>query len=80
MAKGDKDVGFYIAPTQCKIMGNKISNVNTGILIGDSKDLDWTGKFDVKRYPSRTMQDVPPSDNNIGNNQITSATVPIKTQ
>lgn len=73
MAKGKTEIGFYIAATDCIITDNRISNAKTGILVGDSKNADWTGKFDVNKYPSRTMQDVPPADNNIQHNQITGA-------
>lgn len=68
MAKGKNEVGFYIAASHCTIQGNQISNATTGILIGDSKNADWTGKFDVVKYPSRTMQDVAPFDNQIAGN------------
>ena len=78
MSKGKDEVGFYVAATNCLITGNQISNVNTGILLGDSKDMDWTGKFDTKRYPSRTLQDIPPADNTIKDNVILSAGVAIK--
>lgn len=73
MANGRSEIGFYIAASDCVISGNKISHVQTGIFIGDSKNADWTGKFDVKRYPSRTVQDVAPSNNDIKNNSITAA-------
>lgn len=71
MARGKTEVGFYIAATDCVITGNRISNATTAILEGDAKNTDWTGKFDIKRYPSRTMQDVSPADNTIQNNNIT---------
>ncbi|MDI3320993.1 chondroitinase-B domain-containing protein [Pinibacter soli] len=73
MATGKTEIGFYIAASDCIITNNKISHVQTGILVGDSKNADWTGKFDVKRYPSRTMQDVSPANNKIENNSITDA-------
>jgi hypothetical protein len=73
MASGRTEVGFYIAPTDCIVTNNKINHVETGIFIGDAKNADWTGKFDVKRYPSRTIQDVPPANNMIENNSITDA-------
>lgn len=73
MATGRTEIGFYIAPNDCVISNNKINNVQTGIFIGDSKNVDWTGKFDVKRYPSRTIQDVAPANNKIENNSITGA-------
>jgi len=78
MAKGKTETGFYIAPTNCTIKNNEISNATIGILIGDSKNADWTGKFDTTKYPSRTQQDVPPSDNMIEDNKITLTTTPIK--
>lgn len=78
MAKGKTETGFYIAPTNCIIKGNEISKASVGILIGDSRNVDWTGKFDTTKYPSRTQQDVPPSDNIIGDNKITLTTTPIK--
>lgn len=68
MAKGKNEVGFYIAASNCTIKGNQIANATTGILIGDSKNVDWKGKFDVVKYPSRTMQDVAPFDNQISGN------------
>lgn len=68
MARGKTEIGFYIAATDCTITNNQISNAKTAIVNGDGKDADWTGKFDVKRYPSRTMQDVAPADNTIQNN------------
>lgn len=74
MARGKTEIGFYIAATDCIITDNEISGATTAILSGDSKNADWTGKFDVKRYPSRTIQDVPPADNIIQNNKITSTT------
>lgn len=64
MAAGKTTTGFYIAASDCKIEFNHITNVVTGLLIGDSKNADWTGKFDTKRYPSRMMQDVAPLNNN----------------
>lgn len=68
MAKGKEEIGFYIAASDCVIKNNQISNATTGILIGDSKDADWTGKFDTKRYPSPVMQNVAPFNNTIGDN------------
>jgi poly(beta-D-mannuronate) lyase len=70
MAKGKKDIGFYVAATNCILKNNTISNAQIGILIGDSKDADWTGKFDQTRYPSPTLQNVAPSDNQLSNNQF----------
>lgn len=71
MARGKTEPGFYIAATDCIIADNEISRARTGILDGDSKNADWTGKFDVKKYPSRTIQDVAPADNVFRNNTIT---------
>ena len=70
MAAGGNETGFYIAAGNIVITGNQISNAETGILIGDSKNVDWTGKFDLKRYPSRVIQDVPPSQIQILNNSF----------
>ncbi|MCJ8209151.1 hypothetical protein MUY27_05490 [Mucilaginibacter sp. RS28] len=70
MANGKNTTGFYIAASNCKIEHNQIEDAQTGILIGDSKGVDWTGKFDTKRYPSRTIQDVPPSENQISDNRM----------
>jgi len=68
MAKGKAETGFYIAASDCLVSGNKISKANIGIFEGDSKNVDWTGKFDTKRYPSRVLQDVAPFDNMFLNN------------
>lgn len=68
MAKGKQEIGFYIAASNCTISNNQISNATTGILIGDSKDADWTGKFDTVRYPSPVMQSIAPFDNKISGN------------
>ncbi len=68
MTSGKKGIGFYIAASNCLIKNNHIENVRTGILIGDSKDADWTGKFDLKRYPSRLIQDIAPINNTIVDN------------
>ncbi|MGM9477143.1 chondroitinase-B domain-containing protein [Pedobacter sp. GSP4] len=65
MAKGKDEIGFYIAASNCILKNNRISNATTGILVGDSKNADWTGKFDTKRYPSPVMQNVAPFDNSI---------------
>ena len=70
MAKGKDEIGFYIAASDCMIKNNTISNAKTGILLGDSKDADWTGKFDTKRYPSPVMQSVAPFNNTIGENRF----------
>lgn len=77
MAKGKNEIGFYIAASDCLVEKNKIDNCNTGILIGDSKNADWTGKFDTKRYPSRVMQDIAPSNNNLVDNVITNTKNPV---
>jgi poly(beta-D-mannuronate) lyase len=71
MAKGKEVTGFYIAPSGCVVKNNHITNAEVGILVGDSKNADWTGKFDVNRYPSRTMQDVAPFDNQFIDNVFT---------
>jgi poly(beta-D-mannuronate) lyase len=71
MAKGKIETGFYIAASDCIIKNNRINNCTTGILIGDSKNADWTGKFDTTRYPSRTMQDIAPFNNTVTANIIT---------
>ncbi|WP_316829839.1 chondroitinase-B domain-containing protein [Pedobacter aquatilis] len=71
MAKGKTDTGFYIAASGCIVKGNKISHATTGILEGGSKNADWTGKFDTKRYPSRVFQDVAPFDNVFSDNEFT---------
>jgi poly(beta-D-mannuronate) lyase len=68
MAKGKQEIGFYIAASNCIINNNHISNATTGILEGDSKDADWTGKFDTVRYPSPVMQSIAPFDNKISGN------------
>lgn len=70
MASGKTAIGFYIAATDCTITHNTITYAITAILEGDGKNADWTGKFDVKRYPSRTMQDVAPANNTIEHNII----------
>jgi poly(beta-D-mannuronate) lyase len=41
MANGKTEIGFYIAASDCVISNNTIANCATGILIGDSKELDW---------------------------------------
>ncbi|WP_316765818.1 chondroitinase-B domain-containing protein [Pedobacter frigiditerrae] len=68
MAKGKQEIGFYIAASNCIINNNQISNATTGILVGDSKEVDWTGKFDTVRYPSPVMQSIAPFDNKISGN------------
>jgi poly(beta-D-mannuronate) lyase len=77
MAKGKIDTGFYIAASDCVIKHNYIIHCDTGILIGGSKNADWTGKFDTKRYPSRTIQDVAPFNNQLDNNNITDTKTPV---
>ncbi|MDB5012438.1 MAG: hypothetical protein JWQ25_640, partial [Daejeonella sp.] len=67
-AKGKLETGFYIAASNCIIKENKIENAETGILIGDSKNVDLTGKFDPARYPSPLIQNVAPFDNQIEKN------------
>jgi poly(beta-D-mannuronate) lyase len=77
MAKGKTETGFYIAASNCTVKGNHITNCDTGIWVGGSKNADWTGKFDTKRYPSRTIQDIAPFDNKVDYNIITSTKTPI---
>lgn len=77
MAKSKTEIGFYIAASDCVIKNNHIENANTGILIGDSKNADWTGKFDTTRYPSRTMQDVAPFGNVQQDNQFVKVTTSV---
>ncbi|RZK38943.1 MAG: hypothetical protein EOO90_20440 [Pedobacter sp.] len=71
MVKGKAEIGFYVAASNNKIYNNTINSCNIGILIGDSKNVDWTGKFDTVRYPSPVMQNVAPFDNIIKENKIT---------
>lgn len=71
MAKGKTETGFYVAASDCLIKSNQITNCETGILIGDSKNADWTGRFDTIKYPSRTVQDVAPFNNTLIDNGIT---------
>jgi parallel beta-helix repeat protein len=77
MSKGKAEIGFYVAASDCLITNNKISDAGTGIYIGDSKNADWTGKFDVKKYPSRVTQDVAPYNIKIADNVITDTKTPI---
>ncbi|WP_162499817.1 chondroitinase-B domain-containing protein [Mucilaginibacter terrigena] len=77
MAKGKIDTGFYIAASDCIIKNNRISRCDTGILVGGSKNADWTGKFDTKRYPSRTIQDIAPFNNLLEGNNITDTKTPV---
>jgi len=72
MAKGKIDTGFYIAAGDCIIKDNIIKKATIGILIGDSKNIDWTGKFDTVRYPSRVIQDVAPVDIKVLRNRFVS--------
>jgi len=68
MAGGKSEIGFYISASDCVIKNNTIENTDTGIFIGDSKGVDWTGKFDTTRYPSRVMQDVAPARTTLTDN------------
>ncbi|WP_345951708.1 chondroitinase-B domain-containing protein [Mucilaginibacter sp. PAMB04274] len=71
MSKGKTETGFYVAATNCVISNNHISKADVGILVGDNKNQDWTGKFDTNKYPSRVIQDIPPADNQFKNNDFT---------
>jgi hypothetical protein len=75
MAKGKTEIGFYIAASECIVKYNRIENAATGIFIGDSKNADWTGKFDTVRYPSRVIQDVAPFNNMVSDNVFTNTVV-----
>lgn len=77
MAKGKEEIGFYVAASDCLIKNNHISNAARGILIGDSKNADWTGKFDTQRYPSRTQQDVAPFNISLEGNTFTETETPV---
>ncbi|SHM80248.1 chondroitinase-B domain-containing protein [Mucilaginibacter sp. OK098] len=77
MAKGKTEIGFYIAASDCLVKSNHITYCGTGILLGDSKNADWTGKFDTAKYPSRTVQDVAPFNNTLVDNTITDTKVPV---
>ncbi len=77
MAKGKNEIGFYIAASGCKITNNMISNAETGILIGDGKDTNWTGKFDVSKYPSPVFQSIAPFDNQLSGNSFSNVKVNI---
>ncbi|MDT3401784.1 chondroitinase-B domain-containing protein [Mucilaginibacter terrae] len=70
MASGKNEIGFYIAASNCTITNNTINNVQTGILVGDNKNEDWAGKFDTKRYSSRVLQDIAPTNNTIKDNNF----------
>lgn len=70
MATGINEIGFYIAASNCMINNNIIKNAAIGILVGDSKNEDWTGKFDTKRYPSRVKRDIAPVDNQLLRNKF----------
>jgi poly(beta-D-mannuronate) lyase len=80
MAKSKTEIGFYIAASDCTIKNNHIENCTTGILVGDSKNADWTGKFDTVRYPSRVMQDVAPYNNALSNNVFVGVGTNVVTQ
>jgi poly(beta-D-mannuronate) lyase len=80
MAKGKIETGFYIAASHCIIKDNKITNASIGILVGDSKNADWTGKFDTIRYPSPVMQNIAPFDNEISGNVFTKTEKPVVSQ
>lgn len=77
MTKSKTETGFYVAAGDCLIKNNHISNAETGIFIGDSKNADWTGRFDTTKYPSRTMQDVAPFNNTFTDNVITNTKTPV---
>lgn len=77
MAKGKEEIGFYVAASDCLIKNNHISHATKGILIGDSKNADWTGKFDTTRYPSRTQQDIAPFNIILEGNTITETETPV---
>lgn len=68
MAAGKTDIGFYVSASDCVVKNNRIENATTGIFIGDSKNANWTGKFDTVRYPSRVMQDIAPANNTVADN------------
>ncbi len=68
MAKGKEERGFYIAASNCYVKNNTIKNTRTGILVGDSKDADFTGNFDPSKYPSGFIQNVPPFNNQVDDN------------
>ncbi|WP_207532310.1 chondroitinase-B domain-containing protein [Desertivirga arenae] len=66
--KGKMETGFYVAPSNCVIKTNQIRDCETGILVGDSKNIDLTGRFDPARYPSPLQQNIAPFDNKIESN------------
>jgi poly(beta-D-mannuronate) lyase len=70
MAKGKSDIGFYVAASDCLIANNLITQAQIGILVGDSKNADWTGKFDTVRYPSPVIQNIAPFKNKISRNKF----------
>jgi poly(beta-D-mannuronate) lyase len=70
MAKGKSDIGFYVAASDCVIANNLITQAHIGILVGDSKNADWTGKFDTLRYPSPVIQNIAPFNNKISRNRF----------
>lgn len=80
MAAGKSEIGFYIAASDAVIKYNHIENAVTGILIGDSKNANWTGKFDTTRYPSRVMQDVAPYNNTVSDNTFIQTQTNVVTQ
>ncbi|MGO4291814.1 chondroitinase-B domain-containing protein [Chitinophaga sp. RAB17] len=80
MAAGKSEIGFYIAASDCIIKFNRIENAVTGILVGDSKNADWTGKFDTTRYPSRVMQDMAPYNNILSDNTFIATQTNVGTQ
>ncbi|WP_207423538.1 chondroitinase-B domain-containing protein [Desertivirga brevis] len=69
-AKGKLETGFYIAPSKCVIESNQIRDCETGILVGDSKNTDLTGRFDPAKYPSPLQQNIAPFDNRIEKNKF----------
>jgi len=71
MSRGKSETGFYVAAGDCVIKNNHIGQCANGIVIGDGKNADWTGKFDTVRYPSRTMQDVAPYNITLEGNSFT---------
>lgn len=72
MARGKAEMGFYIAASDCVVKDNQLENCGVGILVGGDKGRDWTGKFNVKRYPSGTLQNVAPFNNSISDNRFIS--------
>lgn len=70
MEKGKSAIGFYIAASNCTLTKNTIRNCTTGLLNGDGKNADWTGKFDTKRYPSPVLQNIAPFENEMRENRF----------